>query len=204
MSRRVLWPAIAVFLALSSLTAQAQDDDGIPGESYHWQAQLRGLYVSPLNEHRPLGVDLSSAVAGELAGEWLFMPRWSTEIALASPANLDLRGVPGTVRLLTQTWTVKYYFPSVAVGSLIPYVGTGIYHSTASRVGTTAGIDVGNPGFGWVLQAGFTYALAQNVFVSADVRYLDNLEPELLVDGSNSGHIGIDPIVAGVGIGLRF
>jgi outer membrane protein W len=199
--RRVLWPAIAVFLALSSLSAQAEDES-VPGESYHWQVQLRGLYVSPLNEHRPLNVNLNGAPAGELVGEWLFMPRWSTEIAAASPADLDLRGGPGAVRLLTQTWTVKYYFPSVAVGSLIPYVGTGIYHSSTTRAGTV--FAVGSAGFGWALQAGCTFALAENVFVSADVRYLDNLEPEVLVAGTSSGHIGVDPVVAGIGIGLRF
>jgi outer membrane protein W len=204
--RRILWPTVAFCLALSSLTAQAQDDDsgGVPGEAYQWAVQLRGLYVAPLNEHRPLDINASGGVQGELAGEWFFMPRWSTELSIGSPANLNLQNAPGSIRLLNQTWTVKYYFPNVAVGGLIPYVGTGIYHSTSTGVDAGPGVSFGNSGVGWVLQGGFNYNLPNNVFFSADVRYLDNLEPTLIVGGGNSGHIGLDPFVFGIGVGMRF
>jgi outer membrane protein len=202
--RRAPWLFVTLGLALASLTAQAQEDDGIPGESYHWQAQVRALFLTPLNQHDPLNVNVGHAFQGELAGEWLFLPYWSTELTVASPAKLDLDGVPGAVRLWNQTLTVKYYFPTATVPGLHPYIGTGIYHSTASSDGTGPNIGFESPGFGWVLQGGVNYSFAPNAFASLDVRYLDNLQPTLLVDGSNSGHLGINPIVVGIGVGLRF
>ena len=200
--RSVLWPAIALGLGVSSL-AQAQDD-GIPGEAYHWQVQVRGLYFVPTNEHRPLSVNLDGGFAGEVAGEWLFAPRWSAELAVSTPADLKQRDAPGSLRLMTETLTAKYYFPEVAAGGLIPYVGAGIYNASASRSGTAPDVGFSSPGVNVVLQAGFTYTIAQNAFLSADVRYLNNLEPGLFVDGTNSGHVGVDPFVFGLGVGVRF
>lgn len=198
---RRLVPPLA--LVCSPLLAQAQETL-IPGDSYHWQLQARGLYFRPQNQHLPLDFDLKAAALGELAGEWFFIPDWSTELAVQSPADLDVTRNRGTVRLLTQTLTVKYYIRSAAVNDVVPYVGTGIYHSTASRSGTAPTVNVDDPGFGWVLQAGFTYGVTPDFFVSADVRYLDNFEPDLLVGGTGSGRIGINPIVLGFGVGLRF
>jgi outer membrane protein W len=200
--RYVLWPAIALGLGVSSLV-QAQDDS-IPGESYHWQVQVRGLYILPTNERQPGSVDLDSGFAGELAGEYLFMPRWSAELAVSTPANLDQRGAQGSLRLMTETLTAKYYFPQATVGGLAPYVGAGIYNASASRSGTAPNVGFSNPGVNVVLQAGFTYTIAENAFVSADIRYLNDLEPGLIVDGTNSGHLGVDPFVFGLGVGVRF
>jgi outer membrane protein W len=194
--------ALLVLAVLMPVAALAQPEDTIPGESYSFQAQVRAEYVNPTNRHLPLNFDVGGTVVGELAVEWLFMPRWSTEISLAAPASLDVQGGPGSIRITTQTWTVKYYFPGV--GSLSPYIGAGLYHASASRDGTPPNIGVSNPGFNWVLQGGFTFGITPNLFVSGDIRYLDGLEPALIVDGAQSGEIGIDPIYIGIGIGLRF
>jgi outer membrane protein W len=201
-SCRTVWLAVAIAVSLLSVVPAHAQDDVIPGESFHWQAQLRAVYLNPSNQHLPLDFNLSGAVVGELAGEWLFMPHWSTEIAAAMPATLDVQGGPGAIRLTTQTWTAKYYFP--ATSGLTPYVGTGIYHASAARDNTMANVGVGNPGVGWVLQAGCTYGVTTNVLVSADVRYLDHLEPTLIVDNAPSGHIGINPLLFSLGVGVRF
>jgi outer membrane protein len=192
--------ALAVLMPVAALAQQ--DEDAIPGEAYHFQAQVRAVYVNPTNSHLPLNFDLGGTVMGELAGEWLFMPRWSTELSLATPASLNVQVGPGSVRVTTQTWTVKYYFPGT--GGLSPYIGTGIYHASASAEDTGPTIGVGNPGVGWVLQGGFTFGITPNLFVSGDLRYLDGFEPTLIVDGSPSGHVGVDPIFIGVGVGFRF
>jgi outer membrane protein len=203
-TRRAPWIVLTLGLALASLTAQAQEDDGIPGEAYHFQAQVRALYLVPLNQHDPQNINVSHAFQGELVGEWLFLPYWSTELAVSSPAKLDLDVGRGAVRLLNQTLTVKYYFPNTTVTGLHPYIGTGIYHSTASRDNTDPNVGFQSPGIGWALQAGVNYAFAPNAFASLDIRYLDALQPTLIVDGTNSGHLGINPIVVGLGVGLRF
>lgn len=201
-SSRGAWLAVAFAVFIVPAAAHAQEEDLIPGESYHFQGQLRGVYENPSNSHLPLSFNLGGTVVGELAGEWLFYPRWSTELSLALPASFDVQGHPGSIRVTTQTWTLKYYFQ--APGGLSPYIGTGIYHASASADATGADIGVGNPGVGWVLQGGVTYGIGPNAFVSADIRYLDGLEPTLIVQGAPSGHIGIDPILLSVGIGLRF
>lgn len=202
-SRGVLL-ALVLAVSLVPVAAHAQDEqeDLIPGESFHWQAQLRALYEVPMNEHLPDAFDLNGSLAGEIAGEWDFMPRWGTEIALATPAGFDIQEGPGSIRVTTQTWTLKYYFRGLPGFS--PYIGTGIYHATASADMAGPTIGVNNPGVGWVLQGGVTYALSPNLFVSGDLRYLDNLQPTLFVDHLASGHVGIDPIVIGIGVGLRF
>jgi len=200
--RLALWPAITLCLGLSSL-ARAQDQ-GLPGEAYHFAVQLRGLYLVPLNENRLTNVKVDGGLAGELAGEWFFMPRWSAELAVASPVNLDQRNAPGAVRVMTETLTGKYYLPEAAVGGLIPYIGAGIYNASASRSGTAPNVGFSSSGVNVALQLGFTYGITPNAFVSADVRYLNGLEPTLVIEGTNSGHIGIDPFVFGIGVGVRF
>jgi len=192
---------MALAASLTSAPARALDDV-VPGESYTWQAQVRGAYVIPSNSHLPLPFNLNGAVVGELAGEWFFLPHWSTELDVASPAHLNVSSGAGAISLTTQTWTAKYYF--AATNGLTPYVQTGIYHASASRDNTQPNIGVGNPGFGWTIGGGVTYGIAPNAFVSLDVRYMNGLEPTLIVDGAPSGHIGIDPIVVGVGLGLRY
>lgn len=201
MSCRSVLPVLALLLMVPVI-AHAQDEDIIPGESFHWQVQVRALYLIPSNHALPQTFNLNGAVQGELSGEWAFTPRWSTELAIATPAALDVQGGPGSIRVTTQILTLKYYFPGT--GGFSPYLGTGIYHSTASADNTAPNIGVNNPGIGWVLQGGVTYAISPNLFVSGDLRYEDGLEPTLFVDGTPSGHIGIDPVVIGVGVGLRF
>lgn len=200
--RLVLWPAMTLCLGLSSF-ARAQDS-GVPGEAYHWQLQLRGLYYAPLNQHRPLNVDVDGGLAGELAGEYFIVPRWSAELSIASPVSFDQRGAPGSVRVMTETLTGKYYFPQTTVAGLTPYIGAGLYNASASRSGTAPNVSFGGSGVNVVFQAGLNYAVTDNVFVSADVRYLNDLEPTLFVSGTNSGHVGIDPFVFGIGVGVRF
>jgi outer membrane protein len=199
--RCALIAAAVAGASLISLAARAQEEE-IPGQDYHWQAQVRGIYLIPSNTHLPQDFNVSGAFTGELAGEWFFLPHWSTEVSVAIPTNLNVQTGAGSIRIMPETWTVKYYF--TATNGLQPYIGTGLYYASTSSSNTQPNVGVGNSGVGWVLQGGLTYAITPNVFVSGDVRYLNGLEPPLSVDNAPSGHVGIDPVVIGVGIGVRF
>jgi len=60
--------------------------------------------------------------------------------------------------------------------------------------------------FGWAVQAGVDFDITERVFFNIDVKYIDiDTTATLDTGGSiNAVDVNIDPIIAGVGFGMRF
>lgn len=61
--------------------------------------------------------------------------------------------------------------------------------------------------FGWALQAGFDVDLSRKVFLNLDVKYIDIDTTARLATtaaGIQTVDVSIDPLVVGVGLGMRF
>lgn len=127
-------------------------------------------------------------------------------------------GTTGSIGKLASSWvlpptlTAQYHF--LPTGRIRPYVGAGInytifYNEKASdglqtAVGKTK---VGlKDSVGWAAQAGVDVDITRKLFVNLDVKYIDmdtTATLETAAIGTQQVKVHLDPIVAGVGIGIR-
>ena len=159
------------------------------------------------------------AVVPELDFTYMFSDHVGAELILAtSPHDLDGRSALAPVGKLADTMalpptlTLQYHFMPEA--SVRPYVGAGInytifYNEDASRALETA---IGatrvsaEDSFGYAVQAGFDVDLSEKVFLNVDVKYIDIDTTATLRTGAlvNRTDVSLDPLVFGVGLGMRF
>jgi len=61
-------------------------------------------------------------------------------------------------------------------------------------------------GFGYALQAGLDFDLSARVFANLDIKYIDiDTKVRLTTGGTiNQVKVNLDPVVFGIGIGMRF
>ena len=195
---------IGASLFLPGAPATAQEVVG-RGDS-DFQLRVRAVY---LNANRPaiLIDNLTGKFYPELSGEWFLTPGWSTELAIALPTDFDLSSGQ-TIRVMLNTWTVKYEIPSVEP-AFHPYVGVGVDYSRES-LNTHSLLDhdsVESSSIGWVLQAGADARVGGSWFVNVDLRYLGDVEPRAL-QGPSHQYTGaqykIDPFLLGLGVSYLF
>jgi outer membrane protein len=95
-----------------------------------------------------------------------------------------------------------------------PYVGAGINYSLFYSEKTSTALDsaIGKSSlnlsnsFGWAAQAGMDFDLNEKVFLNLDIKYIDMTTTGRITTGTlvNSVNVKINPIVVGVGVGMRF
>lgn len=128
-------------------------------------------------------------------------------------------GTTGGIGKLASTWvlpptlTVQYH--PVVDGPIRPYVGAGVnytlfYSENASNaleaaVGATK-VHMSDS-FGWAGQAGVDIDLNAKLFLNLDVKYID-IDTKTRLTTTAAGvqrvKLGLDPLVFGVGVGMRF
>jgi len=139
-------------------------------------------------------------------------------IAATTKHDVKGKGSLAPVGKLVDTWvlpptlTLQYHFAPNA--KVRPYVGAGLnfthfYNEDASgsledAIGTTK-VNLSDS-FGYALQAGLDVDVGKNLFVNFDVKYIDIDTTAKLTTGNlvNKVKVSLDPIVAGIGIGMRF
>ncbi len=215
------------FIALTSLAA------GILAMSVPASAaegdiilRVRGIGIFPTSDG--YGISPGLLTTG-LDPQWMIVPEVDITymvtnnigielIAATSPHDLEFTGAneslgdAGDLMLLPPTLLLQYHFqPDEAFR---PYVGVGInytivYAENASKsledaLGPT-GLDAGNS-LGWAVQVGFDYDIGGAYFFNFDVKYID-IDTDLVL---NSGatrreiEVEIDPIIVGIGVGMKF
>lgn len=138
---------------------------------------------------------------------------------IAATSKHDVKGKGGLEPIgeLVDTWvlpptlTLQYHFAPKA--KVRPYVGVGLnythfYGEDASdalegAIGETkVKLD---DSFGYALQAGVDVDIGKNLFLNADIKYLDIDTKAKLTTGNlvNRVKVSIDPIVLGIGIGMK-
>jgi outer membrane protein len=215
----------AVFTLCAALTAlatpvHAQDD------YQHWIVRLRALRVTPTEQTGPVRPSFSTghtAVSNSYAPEidftYMAMRHVGAELILATTKHslsgrgaLDGLGQIGHTWVLPPTLTLQYHF--LPDGHVRPYVGAGInytiFYAEKSSNGLNAAIGKTQLGlrdsFGYALQAGVDVDVTSRVFVNFDLKYLDIDTKARLTTGSvvNRERVHLDPLVPGIGIGMRF
>lgn len=122
-------------------------------------------------------------------------------------------GKLGSTWVLPPTLTAQYHFRPE--GKVRPYVGAGINYTIFWNEDASQGLEaaVGKTGirmsdsFGYAVQAGTDIDLSKKVFLNLDVKYIDMRSTARLATtaiGVQRVKVDINPIVVGVGLGLRF
>ena len=196
-------------------------------EQGDWLVRLRGIYVAPQDDSGPVlpavptgSVNVDDAIVPELDFTYFFTNNIAAELILAtSPHDISGAGALSGLNKIADTMalpptlTLQYHFAPDA--KVRPYVGAGInwtvFYSedpTASLNGALGGAtDVSlDDSFGWAVQAGVDFDITERVFLNLDVKYVDIDTTATLDTGGviNKVDVQIDPIIVGVGVGIRF
>jgi outer membrane protein OmpA-like peptidoglycan-associated protein len=109
-------------------------------------------------------------------------------------------GNAGSFRLMPNFLTVKYGFLPEA--AFRPYIGLGLNVTSIYSV-NAAPFNLSKTTVGPAAQAGFDIRLSNHWSLNADVKRARS-RPAVEFAGENIGHMKLDPLLFGVGIGYRF
>ncbi|MGF1457208.1 MAG: OmpW family protein [Alphaproteobacteria bacterium] len=133
-------------------------------------------------------------------------------IAASTPHDVGATGTAlgdldlGSVRLLPPTLTAQWhFFPEETVR---PYVGAGINYTWFFEENFPGGEDIDyEDSFGWVLQAGVDVDITETVFLNLDIKKVF-LDTDVFINAgagvTANAEVNIDPLLLGVGFGVRF
>ncbi|RDE05052.1 OmpW family protein [Sphingomonas aracearum] len=165
-------------------------------------------------------VKVNNSVMPELDVTYMATDHLGIEL-IASTTKHDAAGRSGTtgsIGDLASTWvlpptlTAQYHFTPAA--KVRPYVGAGVNYTIFWNEKASSGLEqaVGDThvhmkdSFGWAVQAGVDVDLTPRVFLNLDVKYID-IDTTARLDTAAAGtqrvKVSLDPLVFGVGVGLR-
>ena len=192
-----------------------------------WILRARGINVMPTEESGSIlpafpgeGVSVDNSFMPEVDITYMATNNIGFELIAATTKHSasGKTGTTGTLGKLVSTWvlpptlTAQYHFAPDE--KIRPYVGAGInytifYSEDASR-SLEAAVGPTNvslkDSFGWAAQAGVDIAINEKVSLNLDVKYLD-IDTTARLDTTAAGtqrvKISLDPIVIGVGVGIK-
>ena len=191
---------LALILMAWSVNAVAEAGD--------WLFRAGGSMVAPKSDnHTVVGVEDGYMVT--FNGTYFVTNRWAVEVLAALPFKHDIElnggGTVGEAKHLPPTISAQYHF--LPDGAVRPYVGAGLNYTIMfeeNLKGPLAGAELElDDSVGWAAQIGVDIDLNDNLFLNAEVRYLD-IDTNAKVNGIDFGTVEIDPILFGVNLGFRF
>lgn len=140
---------------------------------------------------------------------------------IASTTKHDANGKTGTtgsIGKLASTWvlpptlTAQYHFNSH--GAIRPYLGAGINYTIFWNEKASDGLEAAvgrthvkmDDSFGYALQGGIDIDITPKVFANLDVKYIDmdtTAHLHTTAIGNQDVRVHIDPLVFGLGLGIR-
>ncbi|MBI5921613.1 MAG: OmpW family protein [Betaproteobacteria bacterium] len=205
---------VSVLAALGSGAALAQQTEG------NWMVRVRAVEIEPVKDSNAIAalalpadaVYVHEKLIPEVDFTYFFTKNIAAELVLTYPQELDVKvkglGKVGKVDALPPTLSIQYHFTPDA--DFRPYVGAGINYTRFSSVSlpvvnaaTNANSTLSKSSVGGSLQIGFDYKIAQNVFINVDIKkvYMDT---DLKVGGTKVSTVTTDPVLVGIGVGMRF
>ncbi len=127
-------------------------------------------------------------------------------------------GTTGSIGKLASTWvlpptlTAQYHFAPTS--KVRPYVGAGLNYTIFWNEDASRGLEAAvgptkvhmKDSFGWAAQAGVDVDLTDRVFLNLDVKYIDidtTARLSTTAAGTQNVKVSLDPLVFGIGIGVR-
>ncbi len=210
----------AAAAALTVVPARAQTEAG------DVLVRLRGIVVSPTEASGQVlpafpnaRVGVGDSVMPEVDFTYMLADHIGAELILATTKHsVSGRGTLSGLGNVAHAWvlppTLTLQYHLAPKGKVRPYVGAGVNYtffysedasdSLENAIGSTR-VDM-DDSFGYALQAGVDIDLTDRVFLNLDVKYIDIDTTARLRTGAaiNRVAVSIDPIVAGIGLGMRF
>ena len=215
----LLVPAAAA-AAVLPVTAQAKEGDVL--------VRLRAIMVAPNEESGSVlpafpgeKVKVDNSVMPEVDVTYMAMDHIGFELIAATTKHSasGKTGTTGAIGRLASTWvlppTLTAQFHPVAEGPVRPYVGAGVNYTLFYSEDASDALESAtgptkvhmSDSFGWALQAGVDVDLNERMFVNLDIKYID-IDTTARLSTTSAGvqrvRVHLDPIVAGVGLGMRF
>jgi outer membrane protein len=167
------------------------------------------------------GVSVDTAYAPELDFTYMLTKNLGMELILATTKHSasGKTGTTGSIGKLADTWvlpptlTLQYHF--APEGAIRPYVGAGLNYTIFYKERASGSLEnaVGptsvslSDSFGWALQGGLDIPLNSSLMLNFDLKYIDmdtTARLNTTAIGQQKVNIDINPLVFGVGIGMRF
>ncbi|WP_028216271.1 OmpW/AlkL family protein [Paraburkholderia oxyphila] len=200
--------AFGAAFAASAAHAASTPDTGIYAGD--WLVRLRAIAITPQvgsnGTLNAIKADVNNAIVPELDFTYMVTNNIGAELILGTSRNqiTSSLGALGGVGVLPPTLLLQYHFNNAGV--FRPYVGAGINYTLFYNNGLHVGdqsVSIDNHSFGPALQFGVDYQVAKNVFVNADIKKIW-MRTGASLNGSSLGTLYIDPLVVGVGVGMKF
>jgi outer membrane protein len=175
-----------------------------------WLVRLRAISIEPAartNETlSALNVGVNNAIVPELDFTYMIRDSIGVELILGTSRHqvTSSLGKLGGVGVLPPTLLLQYHFNHA--GRIRPYVGAGINYTLFYNNGLSAGgqsISVDNHSFGPALQAGVDFQVTKKLYVNADIKKIW-MKTGTSMGGQSLGTLHIDPLVIGLGVGMKF
>ena len=216
MRRVVLAGATSILAAVSPVQAEKGD----------WLIRARAIVVAPNERTGPVTptfpgatTSVDNSYAPELDFTYMATDHFGAELILATTKHhIAGKGALAGVGRLAGTWvlppTLTLQYHLAPASHVRPYVGVGINYTIFYNEKPSAALEkaIGSTrvslkdSVGYALQAGIDVDLTKRVFANIDVKYIDIDTTARLTTGAlvNSERVHLDPLVVGVGMGLRF
>ncbi|TDN69814.1 OmpW family outer membrane protein [Paraburkholderia sp. BL10I2N1] len=205
--------ATSCALAMSLLATPASAADDVTMGGIHAGdvlVRLRAISIMPQvgtnNTLSALNVGVNNAIVPELDFTYMIRDNIGVELILGTSRHqlTSNTGNLGGVNVLPPTLLLQYHFNHQ--GRVRPYVGAGLNYTYFYNNGLNAGgqpISISNHSFGPALQAGVDVQVAKNLFINADIKKIW-MRTDASLGGSSLGTLHIDPLVVGLGVGMKF
>lgn len=202
----------AILVCVFGFDGQSQGDDDIFSGFDRWQVRARAIAFSASPYYYPsvngVEYDFTTSISPELDISFFFTKKMSIELMLtATKHDVDLvrPGMveAGSVTLIPPALSFQYHFYA---GDFKPYLGIGVSYVTFSgeEPGQFNSIAYKDE-FGYLIQGGIDYMLSDKWFINLDFKKMF-LKTEITVDNDpeTTAEANLDPIIAGLGVGIKF
>lgn len=190
---------MALALALTAGVAQAAQGD--------WLGRARVIHIAPDASSSALGLDASNETTLELDFTYFVTNRLGLELILATKQHdVTSNGARiGEVTHLPPTLTLQYHFAPDSP-SFRPYVGAGVNYTRFYDINLLNGAaTVDKSSWGGALQLGADFPVNKTFFINVDVKkiWIDT-DVKLTATGATAANFKINPVVFGLGVGMKF
>ncbi len=205
----------ALAIAMGSASAQQEERIGVRAGDFMFRGRILGVFplttdsdISLIGGHVDATItatpeiDLTYFVTDNIAFELIA----GTTVHHITARDTALGDVSvGNVFLLPPSLTAQWHFSPHS--RLDPYVGAGINYTFfygATATGDTVRTVTYDNNVGAVVQAGVNYNFDGPWFLNVDVKQIFLSTTAHINDGAIDADVDLNPLIVGVGIGVRF
>lgn len=203
MLARALWPAL--FLLPSVVTAQQAVHAASP-----WSLRVRAVLSGNSYESEPAGYKLYSGLGLEAAVARRLGDALSVEVSLRTESR-EMEGPRvagadhrlGSLEMLPVTAALLWLPRGRSGAALQPYLGAGVnLTATWEKSGALDSANIA-PTVGPAIQLGADWSLTDRTTLDLDVRW-HTMTVDIEDFGATVPSVKVDPLVLGLGLGVRF